>query len=148
MELGSAMMTVGLQNMVSEWMFNQSDVVQAAALSYAERLASEQFLQAVGRADNGLRPVLERLHRLYVLDCIERALGWYAVTEATGLSLEDVKAVPVKSRELCRQLAPEALALTDAFGFPDHMLAAPIATDWIAYNEYDNQGEVLSEKFD
>ena len=94
------MLAVGRKNMFSAWMYDQSDVIQAAALSYAERLASEQFLEAIGRADSGLRPILERLHRLYVLDCIERALGWYAVTDSTGLSLEDVRAIVVSWRPM------------------------------------------------
>jgi len=34
------------------------------------------------------------------------------------------------------------LSLVEAFGLPDEVLAAPIATDWVKYNEIDNQGEM------
>ena len=30
----------------------------------------------------------------------------------------------------------------DAFGIPDHLVAAPIAADWEAYNAVDNRGEL------
>ncbi|KAK8372190.1 hypothetical protein O3P69_014952, partial [Scylla paramamosain] len=46
------------------------------------------------------------------------------------------------SKELCREVGPDALALSDAFDISDSMLSAPIAQDWVSYNERDNQGEV------
>lgn len=52
------------------------------------------------------------------------------------------------SRELCQQLAPSSQALVDAFGIPDHLVAAPIATDWEGYNKVDNQGELSGSVFD
>jgi len=52
--------------------------------------------------------------------------------------------IPVWARRICAQLAPHALSLVAAFGYPDHALAAPIAVDWIGYNIGDNQGEVSS----
>jgi len=143
-ELGAAMMRAGRPGMFSTWMYDRSDLIQASAMAYTERLASEQFIKAIDRASGELKPVLGLLHRLYALDCIERTLGWFAATDSTGLPREAVRAVPDKARELCRQLAPDALALTDAFGFSDEMLSAPIARNWITYNEYDNQGEVTS----
>jgi acyl-CoA oxidase len=141
-ELGAAMFRAGRPGMFSTWMYDSSDLIQAAAMAYAERLASEQFRLVIDRASVELKPVLGLLHRLYVLDCIERTLGWFAATDSTGLPRDAVKAVPEKARELCRQLAPDALALTEAFGMTEAMLSAPIARDWVAYNEYDNQGEV------
>jgi hypothetical protein len=34
------------------------------------------------------------------------------------------------------------LSLVDAFDLPEEVLAAPIASDWVKYNEIDNQGEL------
>lgn len=48
------------------------------------------------------------------------------------------------NRELCAELTPHALALTDAFGLSEDVLAAPIARDWVKYNAYDNQGELTT----
>jgi len=143
-ELGGLMKRAGKDGLFVAWMYDQSDLVQAAALAYAERLASEQFLDVITKADASLQPVLDRLYRLYALDCIERDLGWYAISDA-GLPSDMAKAVPSEARRLCSELAPEALGLADAFGITDAMLTAPIARDWISYNEYDNQGELTTE---
>ena len=46
-------------------------------------------------------------------------------------------------RELCHKLAPHSQQLADSFGIPEHLIAAPIAADWEAFNVTDNQGELL-----
>lgn len=48
-----------------------------------------------------------------------------------------------ESRKLCRDLSPQTLALVEAFNITDAMISAPIANDWISYNEKDNQGELF-----
>jgi len=144
MELGGEMKRAGKDGLFAAWMYNQSDLVQAAALAYAERLVSEQFLEVITKADTNLHPVLDRLYRLYAVDCIERALGWYAVSDA-GLPHDMAKMIPAEARQLCHDLSPEAIGLVEAFGVTDAMLSAPIARDWISYNEYDNQGELTTE---
>ena len=50
------------------------------------------------------------------------------------------------NRRLCAELAPSALALIDSFGLPEEMLQSPIASDWIGYNAYDNQGELQTRE--
>lgn len=61
----------------------------------------------------------------------------------SGLVPVDVaQNVNARAADLCRQLTPQSLALTDAFGLNDEMLSAPIARDWVKYNEGDNQGEL------
>lgn len=144
MELGGELKRAGKDGLFAAWMFHHSDGVQAAALAYAERLVSEQFLKVICKADVNLRPVLDRVYRLYAVDCIERALGWYAVSDA-GLTLDMAKAVPAEARQLCRDLAEDAVGLAEAFGLPDAMLSAPVACDWISYNQYDNQGELQTD---
>ena len=51
------------------------------------------------------------------------------------------------NRRLCAEIAPLSMDLVDAFDLPDEMIAAPIAAEWVKYNETDNQGE-LSPKSD
>jgi len=46
-------------------------------------------------------------------------------------------------RELCAKLAAHGQQLVDSFGIPEHLVAAPIAADWEAYNVADNQGELV-----
>ena len=47
---------------------------------------------------------------------------------------------------LCLEVGPQALAICESFGLTDAMLSAPIARDWVGYNEYDNQGEMSKEE--
>ena len=35
------------------------------------------------------------------------------------------------------------LSLSPAFDIPQHMMYAPIAHDWVAYNTFDNRGELV-----
>lgn len=140
MTLGTKMKKAGKEGVFTEWMYEQSDLVQAAARAYAKRLVSEQFAQGIESADSSLRSVLGQLYHLYLLDVVEKDLGWFVLS---GLLPADVgKGVSEAARGLCKELAPNCLALAEAFGVTDSMMAAPIARDWIGYNEYDNQGEV------
>ena len=50
------------------------------------------------------------------------------------------------STVLCRELAPQSMAIVDSFGLTNNMLSAPIALDWVEYNSYDNQGELTPGK--
>jgi hypothetical protein len=47
-----------------------------------------------------------------------------------------------RSASLCAELGPQSLAVADAFAATPEMLSAPIARDWVSYNEYDNVGEL------
>ena len=50
------------------------------------------------------------------------------------------------NRRLCAELTPHALSLIESFGLSQDVLAAPIAGEWVAYNDGDNQGEHGTKK--
>jgi acyl-CoA oxidase len=79
------------------------------------------------RADAALRPVLDRLACLFALSLIERHAAWFLEKNY----IEGVKAAAIREEvnQLCAEVRGEALALVDAFGIPDALLAAPIAID-------------------
>jgi len=136
--LGGKMAKAGKEGQFDTWMLKESDLVQGAAKAFGERLVAERFLLAT--ATPGAEDTLKALYRLYVLGCIERDAGNLIML---GLvDAEQLKLYTREARELCRSLAPQALALTDAFDIPDAMLSAPIAHDWVQYNVGDNQGEL------
>lgn len=138
--LGMKMKKAGKEGVFSEWMYEQSDVIQSAAQAFIECLISEEFAKAIGSSDPSLSPVLNQLYKLYLLDVIEKDLGLFLVS---GILPADFgKTIGDASRALCKDIAPNCLALAEAFGVTDAMMAAPISADWIGYNEYDNQGEV------
>ena len=100
------------------------------------------MLNVIESADQSLRAALKRVHHLFVLDIIERELADYLllglVTPELGREVE--RAVG----EACKEIAPDSLALVEAFGLTNELLTAPIATDWIGFNEKDTRGEVTA----
>lgn len=128
------------------WMLKESDCIQALASAYGERMVLEQFQTFVDRvgtdASPSTRAVLNQVRSLYVLSRIETDLAWF-LTEGL-LSAADGRKVIEESRKLCAELAPQAVELCNGFGIPEHMLHAPIAQDWVKYNEYQNNGELMN----
>jgi len=140
MTLGKKMMMAGKAGLFDTWMLQESDLVQGAARAYGERLISEQFGEVLKTCDASLKPMLTKLHHLYLLDCVEQNLASFITT---GLITPDIATKVIEeSRTVCRDIAPNALALCEAFAITDPMLSAPIALDWVDYNVGDNQGEL------
>ena len=122
-------------------MYQASDNIQAAARAFGERLISERFMAVAEDASAGNKEIINLLHRLYVLDILEKDLGWCLLAQV--LPAAEAAKVNEETAALCAQLAPNAMALCDAFALPDEMLSAPIARDWIEYNVHDNLGELF-----
>lgn len=139
-DLGLKLLKAGKAGMFDTWMMQESDSVQASARSFAERLISERFSATIESSEESLKPVLTKLYHLYLINIVEKNLGWFMLE--CGLKPELAQSVPVLSRRLCAEIGPQALALCDAFDISDTMISAPVALDWVAYNSYDNQGEV------
>ena len=123
------------------WMLQESDLVQGVAASFGERVTLQKCIETIEGADPSLRPVLTLLCQLYAIDSIESDLSWFVIEGV--LAVKFAKGVPELSRTLCREVAPNALALCEAFGIEEHMRHAPIAGDWVGYNGFDNLGELL-----
>lgn len=140
-ELGMKMKEAGSKNRFSVWMYEEQDLVQSCAHAYGERLISECFVDALAKADPSLQPVLSKLYHLYLITLIEKDLGYFTTSKFlpidTGASVRRVAA------DVCREIAPQALSLCDAFGLTEAMLSAPVAQDWVDYNVTDNKGELL-----
>ena len=140
-ELGTKMKAAGKEGVFDTWMLRESDLIQAAAKAYGERLISDQFSAAIDKApDASLPPILKDLYKLYILHNVERDIGWYLTSDV--ISVDVAKQVSPAAAQLCQDIAPHSLSLISAFAITDNMLSAPIALDWVKFNEYDNQGEV------
>jgi len=84
------------------------------------------------------------MFQLYLVTILEKNLSWFVISGI--LKPEDINPVKTLSADLCAQLGPQSLAICESFGITDTMLSAPIALDWVGYNSYDNQGELMTEK--
>jgi len=142
--LGGKMAAAGKAGMFNTWMMEESDVIQGAARAFGDRLIAERFAHTLATCDSGLKPILEKIFNLYMVSTVEKNLGNLLIL---GIVQPDqVGAVKETAIKLCQDLGPHALSLCDAFAITDTMLSAPIALDWVQYNTYDNQGELMSQK--
>lgn len=142
--LGKKMAAAGKAGTYSSWMFEESDLIQHAAKSFGDRLVADRMARAVAEADQDMQPILTLINTLYLATIIEKNLGWYVISGI--LKPEDIDPMKAIAADLCAQLGPQSLAICESFGITDTMLSAPIALDWVGYNTYDNQGELMSEE--
>merc|ERR1712029_146647 len=143
-ELGEKMVKAGKDGTFNTWMLEERDLIQGAARAYGDNLIATRFATVLTECDPELKPMLEKIFTLYAIVTIERNLPWFILSKTLnkeqGLKLKEL------SNELCAELGSQALALCDSFAITDTMLSAPIALDWVKYNTYDNQGELMTKE--
>merc|ERR1719461_1048439 len=142
--LGEKMAAAGRDGTFTTWMLHESDLIQPAARGFGDNLIAKRFAEVLTECDEGLKPVLERVFTLYCSTVIERNLPWFIISKT--LTKEQGEAIKDLNRQLCAELGSQSLALCDSFAITDTMLSAPIALDWVKYNTYDNQGELMSRQ--
>ena len=159
--IGSQLQEKGIYN---TWMLQEQDTIQAFAKAYADRFVGEAFIEVMSdnasegqqfgsdsklpigpsalatSAPSDLKPILEKICNLHMLARVEVDLPWFI--QAGLITPEQAGELVDVNRELCAEIAPLAMDLIDAFDLPEDMLAAPIASDWVKFNERDNQGEL------
>jgi len=105
----------------------QDHLVQCAQAE-AERVILDRCAEAIqGVEDSDLREALATLRSLFALSRLEEDLDWFL--EAGYVTSTKAKAIRGEVNDLCDEVRPHAEALVDAFGIPDALLSAPIATD-------------------
>jgi acyl-CoA oxidase len=122
-------------------MLRESDAVQELARAYAERLVLDS-VAAAAAADPAVGPALVACGTLWAVRRMEADALWW-VTRG-GLPVATAAALPDAVRAGVKALAPAVPSLVAGFGIPPHLIAAPIASDWEAYNAGDNQGELTT----
>merc|ERR1712024_373463 len=143
-ELGGKMAKAGKAGTYDSWMFEESDLIQHAGKAFGERLIADRFALTLETCDKDLQPILSQIFSLYLSTVVEKNLSWFVIQ---GILLaRDISAVRDHSAQLCADLGTQSLAICESFGITDTMLSAPIALDWVGYNTYDNQGELMTEK--
>eukprot|EP01130_Rhizamoeba_saxonica_P013599 TRINITY_DN581_c0_g1_i1.p1 TRINITY_DN581_c0_g1~~TRINITY_DN581_c0_g1_i1.p1 ORF type:complete len:642 (+),score=115.41 TRINITY_DN581_c0_g1_i1:44-1927(+) len=128
MELGSQLQeqtsTMGL---FEAWMKHQSDNIQDLAKAFADKICFQQFKENLDKSDSSVAPLLTKVLALYGWKTIEKNLSWYLINEI--LTPTEGKTVISNVQLLVKELAPNALDLVEAYGFPDHVIQAPIALE-------------------
>ncbi|MEL7426307.1 MAG: acyl-CoA dehydrogenase, partial [Bacteroidota bacterium] len=98
----------------------------AVAEAFIERVTLEATVEVVEKnKSSSAHNILRQLRSLYALQTIEKHAAWYL--EQDYLAAVKSKAIRRQVDHLCASLRPEAMALVDAFGIPESLIAAPIA---------------------
>ena len=96
------------------------------AHAHVESVILQQFVAVVQQhAGPPLEPILHRLCELFALSLLDQHRAWFLENDL--LKTQHSRALSNLIDLHCAKLAPDALALVDAFGIPDQCLAAPIA---------------------
>lgn len=125
------------------WMLEESDLIQAVSKSYGERICLEQMTLAK-ESDAQVKQVLNKLTALFAYGLVAQDLAFFLkkslVTPAQGQAVLDAH------NQLIKEFAPHVPSTIKSLGLAEHMIFAPIAKDWAAYNAEDNRGEVYGAK--
>ena len=103
---------------------NAQDHLLAAAEAHVDRVLLEALGSATEECEDGpTKELLDQVTDLFALSTIEGHRGWYL--EHGRLTPSGSKAVIRSVGVLCKDLAPHARTLVDAFAIPDAWLSAP-----------------------
>lgn len=103
---------------------NAQDHLLAAAEAHIDRVLLEALGSATEECEAGpVKDLLDQVTDLFALSTVERHRGWYL--EHGRLTPTGSKAVIRSVGVLCKDLAPHARTLVDAFAIPDAWLGAP-----------------------
>ncbi|KAJ3370566.1 hypothetical protein HDU91_006107, partial [Kappamyces sp. JEL0680] len=125
------------------WMKEESDLIQATAKAYGERVCLEQTM-LVADKDPGVQTVLQKITVLFAYGLVASDLVFYA--RKAILDGSQVQRVLDIHAALIKEFVPFVGDTVRALGLKEHMIFAPIAKDWKAYNAVDNRGEVYGAR--
>ncbi|ODV92854.1 hypothetical protein CANCADRAFT_23240 [Tortispora caseinolytica NRRL Y-17796] len=91
-----------------------------AAKAHATRFIVNAFYQRLQSAPADIKPVLERLFRLYGLFQLEQDNG--LLIQTGFFNSEQIDKVRDAVDAVCAEIRPDAIALTDAFNFSDYVI--------------------------
>lgn len=138
---------VGMKNgkdLFQIWMKEESDLIQSVSKSYGESICLEQFIVNIHaiKSKKG-QDLLTKLAVLFAMNSIQRDLAWFMSEQIFTSNF--YSKFNEKYDAAVAAVAPIAIDAIAAFDVREKMLNAPIASDWVKYNTYDNQGELLRE---
>ena len=97
------------------------------ALAHVDRIVLASFHEALaGLPDTPQSRLLDQVASLFALSTLERHRAWFL--EAGYFDPPKSRAVRSEVNRLCREIRPHARVIVDAFGIPDSLVRAPIAT--------------------
>lgn len=115
-------------------MFELSREIQSTARSFGEHMCMEQFVNVVKNAKSeASRKILGDMCKTYAMDIILGDIGWYAMDGT--IPKDHLLQISSIHSECVSSIIPNISAAVDALGIPDEFLRAPMAQDWVKFNE-------------
>lgn len=123
------------------WMNEDQDKVQICAEMYSLRVVNDANIATINNGEC-------KTNKELINDClllgmyydIQKNLGYLMSNDI--INKQDTMILREKFNKLSEKLAKKALSIIDGFGIPQKMFG-PIGMDWIEYNKWDNNGEIL-----
>jgi acyl-CoA oxidase len=124
------------------WMLQQSDLIQGAAEAFGERMCFLMcFRKVASNGDASLMTIFGNILEVYGMECVKRNMAYLLLHDIIDKK-EAMHWNEVYGHKI-QQLVPRLNELIEGFGIPDHLLNAPISSDWVSFNKHDNKGEVI-----
>ena len=127
-------------NLFDVWMCKLSDEIQLTSRSYGEMICLNGVFNE--RKYIVSLEIVRDTARLYALTILKDNLAWLILHEL--LTREQAYIVMREWNLAVRGFDQWATIWIEAFMIPDQLIHAPIARDWIRYNQHNNFGEVIS----
>jgi acyl-CoA oxidase len=108
-------------------MHEVQDHLMHLAMAHVERVALEAIQEAVTSARPADAPLLALLRDTFWSSRVEADLGWFLMNGV--VETPKAKGIRYLANKCCVELRPIAERVTEGFGIPDAVLAAPIAFD-------------------
>lgn len=116
------------------WMKEQSDLIQATAKAFGERIAVDHMLKSIkdDKVAPSVRQVLEEILSVFLSQlCTDDASFFMTRSLLTKQQVVSLNAYRLQAIKI---LAPKALDVVQALDIKPWMLFAPIAGDWVKAN--------------
>lgn len=125
-------------------MFHTSDLIQDTSLAYGERRMLDECVVFLSQISGATKPLLEKVFRVFAIDCIKRDLGFY-VSEG-AISQKGAVNLLIAQNSLIKDMAAGIDTLLVLLNVPEEVLHTPIAGDYVTYYSKPNFGEVVGAK--
>ncbi|KAL6058988.1 fatty-acyl coenzyme A oxidase [Balamuthia mandrillaris] len=112
-----------LNNQTQAWNECMVDLVYCTKV-HCYYFMADCFAEAIEKAEEGLRPVLTQLYRLFALHHME--VNMAALLHDGYVSAQQAELIRQQIRELYKCLRKQAVPLVDSFALPDFMLNTPL----------------------
>ena len=124
-------------------MFETSDEIQELALAHGEKLAILSCVQSLQKLTKS-KDIVKNYFLLFAWEVILRELGLFVLEGWICPNL--AKELKNLYNDLIKVAAKDINAIIESLNIPVHAMKVPIAKDYIKYNSYKNEGEVLNAK--